>query len=65
MTAEQLKTGHFYEVKQASGGAVPVMLVSIEKHQHRTRYNCKNLKTGRMLSVKSAQRFRCEYAPGA
>lgn len=73
MTAREIKIGGRYHVK-VSGRIVPVEVVStfeysvrngsgyagVAGRSYRDGWNCRNIATGRMIKVRSPQKFRGE-----
>ena len=62
MKAKQIEVGGTYAAK-VSGRIAPVKVLEVverfdHKHRSRTVYLCRNVRTGRAVTVRSPQRFR-------
>jgi hypothetical protein len=70
MLKKDIENGKTYEVRWHDGSFTDVLVLSPLRRHHRgsyyggarvtTGYMCKNLKTGRVVTIKSAAKFRRE-----
>lgn len=60
MMQSDVEVGKVYRIRHSSSGYIDVQVTAIHCLSTRTIYSCRNLRTDRVITVKSARKFKFE-----